>query len=108
MKGLLYQREAFISAIDQVLVIRLKASEEGAISFRTMLKRNRSYEQTVAVGTDTIVMNGITGGEHGIKFSAAARAIAQGGTVRILGETLIVDAADSVYALNLRCNFISS
>jgi alpha-L-fucosidase 2 len=93
-----YRREIFTSFLDQVMVIRLTADQPGSISFNARLKRgnNRYVDEFVKAGGATIVMKGNAGGSGGIDFSAALRAVPQGGTASIIGEHLVVEGADAV------------
>ncbi|HEY3416213.1 MAG TPA: glycoside hydrolase family 95 protein [Armatimonadota bacterium] len=105
-EGITYTREYLASNVDQVIAVRLTADQPGAITFRARLERGprNSYSSRFA---DTVraedgcalLMRGAAGGEGGVRFAACLRAVAEGGTVRTLGETLIVDGADAVTLL---------
>lgn len=97
----LYRRETFASFPDELLVTRLTADKPGSISFTARLTRgrNRYYDELVKADDRTIVMRGCCGGSGGSDFRTALRASAEGGTVRIVGEHLVVDGADSVTLL---------
>lgn len=96
-----YQRETFASFPDQAIITRITSSSPGGLSFTARLTRgrNRYFDEIVKVGSDTIVMRGNCGGAGGSDFRAALRAAAEGGTVSVIGEHLIVDKADSVTLL---------
>mgnify|MGYP001020450608 CR=1 FL=1 len=96
MGGVRFSREYFISAVHQALVIRLTADQPGSISFVAKLRRGRYLDQTVAVTPAMLQMKGNCGGENSINFSAALRAVSEGGTVYTLGENLLVEKADTV------------
>lgn len=55
--GVNYSREMFISAPDQVIVIRLKASKKGALSFKADPSSQLHFQNTVT-GAKEIVMRG--------------------------------------------------
>lgn len=99
--GTVYERESFASFPDEVLVTRLTADKPGSISFTARLTRgrNRYYEEMVKADESTIVMRGNCGGAGGSDFRTALRAVAQGGSVTIIGEHLVVERADSVTLL---------
>lgn len=99
--GTVYERESFASFPDEVLVTRLTADKPGSISFTARLTRgrNRYYEEMVKADGNTIVMRGNCGGAGGSDFRTALRAVAQGGSVFIIGEHLVVERADSVTLL---------
>ncbi|WP_028611721.1 glycoside hydrolase family 95 protein [Paenibacillus harenae] len=96
-----YRRETFASFPDEAIVTRLTADQGGSISFtaRLLRGRNRYYDELVKADDCTIVMRGNCGGAGGSDFRAALRAVAEGGTVTIVGEHLIVEGADSVTLL---------
>ncbi|MFF2090461.1 glycoside hydrolase N-terminal domain-containing protein [Paenibacillus sp. NPDC058174] len=96
-----YEREQFISFPDQVIVTRMTSDSSGGISFKARLSRgnNRYYDELTREGDDTIVMRGNCGGSKGSDFRTVLRVAAEGGTVRIIGEYLIVEKADHVTLL---------
>ncbi|WFA19417.1 glycoside hydrolase family 95 protein [Paenibacillus mucilaginosus] len=91
-------RETFISHPDQALVLRLRADRPGAIGLTARLDRGKSryLDEIEAAGPNVLVMRGNCGGKGGSDFRAALRADAEGGSVRIIGEHLIVEGADAV------------
>ncbi|MEJ0056217.1 MAG: glycoside hydrolase family 95 protein [Bacteroidota bacterium] len=58
INGIEYVREQFISAPDQVMVIRLTASKKGALNFTVQTKSSLVYRNSV-VGQNEIAMKGI-------------------------------------------------
>ncbi|WP_042162920.1 glycosyl hydrolase family 95 catalytic domain-containing protein [Paenibacillus gorillae] len=96
-----YEREQFISFPDQVIVTRMTSDKLGGISFEARLSRgnNRYYDELAREGDDTIIMRGNCGGKNGSDFRTVLRVAAGGGTVRIIGEYLIVEKADQVTLL---------
>ncbi len=102
--GVTFVREVFASAVDQVLVLRLTASQPGRISARVEL--SSPQEASASVYDDhTVVMRG-TGpaGPEGVdgvlKFDCRARVLPEGGRLeRVDGGALVVVAADSVLVL---------
>ncbi len=99
--GVRYSREAFVSAPDQVIVLRLAANRPGSISFDARLTRPERAT-TAADGRDGLKMTGqLNNGTNGkgVRFAANLRAIAHGGTVRTAGDVLEVRGADDVLLL---------
>ena len=94
--GVRYRREMFASFPDQVLVIRLAADHAGLISMRVRLDRGGYVEHTGRIGADGILMQGVGGGEGGVRFATVLRAVAEGGEVRAIGDDLEVRNADAV------------
>lgn len=93
-----FSRELFISYPDQVLVLRLRADRPGAVGLTARLDRGKSryLDQIAGAGSNALVMRGNCGGSGGSDFRAALRADAEGGSVRLIGEHLIVEGADAV------------
>lgn len=97
--GVRFTRECFISAVHQVLVMRLTADKPGQISFTAAFDSpQKSRVETPAV--DTLALHGISGDMSGVKgtvrFQALARAKAEGGAVHAGEERLTVTEADAV------------
>ncbi len=101
--GVRFTREGFVSAPDEVFVLRLTADKPGQISFDVSL--NRSERATTTATGDSMVpnthimMNGALSdglGGEGVHFSANAWVVSTGGTVRTEGATLQVRAANEV------------
>ncbi len=96
--GVDYVRDAFLSAADEVLAIRFTASEGAKISFSAMLSRGRYYDEVGGIGKDTIFLDGNLG-QGGSDFTMMLKAVNEGGTSEVIGEHLIVKAADAVTLL---------
>ncbi|HEU4391448.1 MAG TPA: glycoside hydrolase family 95 protein [Blastocatellia bacterium] len=96
--GVSYNREGFVSAADQVFVLRLSGSQRGALSFDVKLDRPERFE-TFAAGPDGLLMtgqleNGIDG--KGVKYATRLRVLNRGGKVSAEGSTIAVRGADQV------------
>jgi alpha-L-fucosidase 2 len=102
LNGVRYQREAFASAPDQVIVVRLTADRAGSITFSATFD---SPQRTTVSSPDgaTIGLDGVSGNMEGIngqvRFLALAHAAVTGGTVTSSGGTLRVAGATSVTLL---------
>lgn len=106
--GVGYRREAFISAVDDVLVVRLSVDKPGALRGKIRLTRQKDVK--VAAEDSRILMDGQIvdvpppkgyednpggsgpGGEH-MGFAARLAAQAEQGTIRAEGECLVIDGA---------------
>ena len=91
----------FVSAPDQVMVLRLTADQPGQISFDARLDRPERF-QTVADGKNELLMtgqldNGVDG--KGVKYAARVRILNQGGEVSVQGNVLSVSKANEVVLL---------
>nr|WP_199701839.1 glycoside hydrolase N-terminal domain-containing protein [Jiangella rhizosphaerae] len=97
--GVTYRRETFVSAPDQVVVMRLTADAPGSISFTAAF--DSAQRNTVASRDGaTIALDGISSNQEGVsgqvRFLALARAVADGGSVSSAGGRLTVVGANSV------------
>lgn len=94
-----FTREIFISAPDQVLVVRLRAescvpgAEPARLSLHAKLRRERFFDRVCPAGPDTIVMQDTAGGEGGVAFCSMMRAATEDGTVAVIGEQLVIEGA---------------
>lgn len=97
-QGVSHKREYYASYPEQAIIMRLTADQQGQISFTARLDRGnwRYLDTTGREGTDTVYMTGVSGGENGLSFAAAVKAIVDGGKLDAIGEHLVVDGANSV------------
>lgn len=105
--GVRYTREAFSSAPDQMLVIRLTSSAKGRLNVNIRLDRPRS-SQTVAVGPDRLAINGealpvndnpgspYKERQTGVRFRGELLARTEGGKCSAEGNQLHITGATSV------------
>lgn len=96
-----YNREMFVSAPDQVMVLRLSASEPGHVSFTVSLNRPERFH-TAADGDNSLLMtgqldNGVDG--KGLKYAARLHLLHKGGRVEANGNTLRVSGANEAILL---------
>jgi alpha-L-fucosidase 2 len=99
--GIRYSREAFVSAPDQAIVVRLSASKPAAISFDARLDRPERFE-TVPMSADGLLMTGqLNNGTDGkgVRYAARLKALNRGGRVFVNGNALSIRDADEVVLL---------
>ena len=107
--GITYQRDVFVSAPDQVIVVRLTADKPGSISFTANLRGERNqahsnyatdYFRMDPYGQDGLVLTGKSADYMGIagklRYEARVKAVPEGGTMKTDGVDLIIDNADAV------------
>jgi alpha-L-fucosidase 2 len=107
-----FRREAFISYPDQVLVVRLTASQPGQLTFTASLNSPQPGVNTVSTANDALQLTGQiqprenpsrtwTGSwsEPGMRFAAVLKVLTEGGAVRAEGGRLEVSGADAVTLL---------
>ena len=92
-----FTREVFVSAPDQVVVVRLTADRPGALSLYARLARSQDARVQVS-GPDRIEVIGRLGAD-GLAFRAALRIRAEGGRVEPFVERIGIEAADAVTLL---------
>lgn len=98
-KGVRYTREYFANAPQQVIVVRLLADAPGRISFTANMRRGRFLDNSSAPDSSTIGMYASCGTDRGVRFCSMVRAISEGGSIKTVGENLIVEKADAVTLL---------
>ncbi len=98
-----HRREAFVSAADQCLVMRLGTSEPGRVRVRVGLDSDHADAQVGADGRHGLLLQGRNGDafgiEGGLRFAARLRVLARGGTTRHRGSRIEVEGADEVLLL---------
>lgn len=112
INGIRFQREAFISYPDQVLVVRLTASQPGQLSFDVAMDSPQTDTQVEAIGNHRLQLAGQiqsrqnppfswTGSwdKPGMKFAALLNVVNQGGTIKQVNGQLQITHADSVTLL---------
>ena len=99
--GVKFTRDIFVSAPDQVIVIRLAAEEPGQIDFEAALDRPERFE-TEAAGDNELLMTGAmtngAGGE-GVKYAARLRVLNTGGKMSVAGGKISVSGANEAVLL---------
>ena len=99
--GSKYHRQYFVSAPDEVGVIRLTADETGALAFKVELDRPERFDTRV-VAKDELLMTGRLNdgkGSDGVRYAARIRVITSGGVLRAIGGQLAVNNADTATIL---------
>ncbi len=93
--GVSYTKEIFLSSPDDVMVMRIRADKKGAITFQTLLRREKFFDGVKKCGTNGICLYGNLG-KGGFDFAMQVSAFAKGGRVCVIGEHLLVEEADEV------------
>jgi len=92
---IMYNRQAFSSYPDQVIIWYVSADKPGQVSFTARMDSLHDAVRTAAYGADQLVMTGRV--RRGvITFEARLRILAHGGTVTVTGRAIRVEKADSV------------
>src|SRR5262245_36596956 len=93
--GVTYTREAFVSAPDQVVVLRLSADSPAKLSFSLGLDRLQDARMEVQ-GRDRMDLIGALGGGQGLSFQASVKVLSEGGRLEPFVERIAVVDADAV------------
>ncbi|MBT2757807.1 glycoside hydrolase family 95 protein [Mesobacillus foraminis] len=113
--GVRYTREAFISAVDQVMAIRLESDQQGSLDFDASLSSPLNYSSG-KVSKNHIILKGqapsVVDPMHdqtedpviyeegkGMTFQIHLKALAEGGRVEVHGSRLVIRSADAVTLL---------
>jgi len=98
-----YEREHIASAVENCIIIRYTAHTPGTLSLRLRLERgprdsysSRYADSSRGVEDHGVLIKGAAGGEQGVRFVCGLRSRVEGGRVRVIGETLKVEGADTV------------
>jgi len=107
--GIIYRREVFASAPDQVIVVRITANKPGSISFTANLRGERNqthsnyatdYFRMDPYGNDGLVLTGKSADYMGIegklRYEARIKAVPDGGTIKTDDVNLVIENANSV------------
>ena len=103
--GVQYRREMFLSAVDQVLVVRLTADRSGSLTLRVALDGDEQPHTVGSVDDDQLVMttwareHQHSDGRVGVEGHARVKVKALNGRVSALGSHLVVERADDVIIL---------
>lgn len=104
-----YSREVLASLADDVLVVRLTASQKGAITVNASFDTPQNAECSVEEGE--LVLRGITSSQEGlegkVRFTARARICPVGGMIETSDASLTVTDADEVLIyIDIATNFV--
>ncbi|HQR31949.1 MAG TPA: glycoside hydrolase family 95 protein [Blastocatellia bacterium] len=106
--GVSFTREAFVSAPDEAIVIRLRADKPGALRFDATLDRPERFS-TVADGSDGLLMSGqLNNGTDGkgMKYAARLRVLTLGGQRAMDGNTVrVTNANEALILISAATNF---
>ena len=107
--GVRYVREVISSLADDVIAVRLSASEKKALSFDLSFTTPQNAE--VSVEGNDLVLRGITSSQEGLEgkvcFTAKARVCPIGGTLEAEEDVISVRNADEVVVyVDIATNFV--
>lgn len=94
-----YVRETFVSEPDKVLVVHIESDVPGKVHLTAGLDGRDDYYDDCRPSEEyenMLLYTGGTGSRDGIFFAAALTGFAEGGTLRTVGGSLVVQDADAV------------
>jgi alpha-L-fucosidase 2 len=107
-----FRREVFVSYPDQVLVIRITASQPGKVTFSVGMDSPQPGTHVESMASDTLQLSGqiqprqnppfswtSSWDQPGMRFAAVLKVLAEGGSVHGAGERLEISGANSVTIL---------
>lgn len=90
-----FSREVFSSAVSQVVVLHLTASQPGALSLTARLSRRPFEGEVGKVDGGILTMQGQCGPD-GVSYAAVLQAVVDGGGTQVVGNYLDIRQANSV------------
>lgn len=106
---IVYKREVFVSAPDQMIVIRITSDKPKSVSLKVNLRGTRNqdhsnyatdYFRMDPYGQDGLILTGKSADYMGItgkiKYEGRLKAVADGGTLKVDDVDLIIDHANAV------------
>ncbi|GHT19515.1 hypothetical protein FACS1894189_8360 [Planctomycetales bacterium] len=112
--GVEYTREIFSSLADNVIVVRLTASQKGKLNFTVSFSSpHKKQEKHIDPSEKTLILSGTTGDHEGIegkvKFEAAARVVFDGGKSELTADNkqVITGADSATIFVSIGTNFIN-
>lgn len=112
VNGVSYKREIFTSFADQLVIVRLTASQPGKLTFSTYLTCPQKVEKK-AIGKNTLVMEGTTKSDKEIpaalRFRTEMQLKLQGGKVTASNDTLlsVTNATSATLYISMATNFVN-
>jgi alpha-L-fucosidase 2 len=111
VNGIDYKREVFTSFVDQLVIVRLTASQPGKLTFSTSLTCPQKVDVTVS-GKNALILEGTTKGDDftkgAIRFRADLKLDLQGGK-SVAGDTLlsVTNANSATIYIAMATNFVN-
>jgi len=90
-----YEKEYFISAPANLLLIRMRAKGPEKLNFQAKLERGPFFDGTCRTDDTSVALWG-TLGDGSISFYSKVSGIAKGGTLSAVGRSLVAENADEV------------
>ncbi len=95
VNGINYKREFLASYPDGIVAVKFTADTKNAISFTARLDRERYYDECLRDGDNMVLINASLG-KGGIELCAGVSAYTKNGTVKVIGQHIVVENTDEV------------
>lgn len=96
--GVHYERQAFASFPDQVIIVRITSDKPGSIIFSASMDRPAAVKISTR-GDNTLIMSGVTGDcdsvKGAVRFEAQVKVLTSGGSISHSDTSLLVANADT-------------
>lgn len=113
VNGVQYEREAFASFEDDLIIVRMTASEKGALTFDARYTTPYTDHITRSIEQDLLRLDGKADDHEGIegkiRFTALTKIVHEGGSMQPVADTLLrVEGADRVTLyISMGTNFVN-
>lgn len=99
--GVKFVRDIFVSAPDQVIVVRLTANKPGQLTFDATLDRPERFKTEIAGKNELLMTGAMTNGVggNGVKYAARLKVLNTGGNISAADGRISVTGADEVLLL---------
>ncbi|MCE9590146.1 MAG: glycoside hydrolase family 95 protein [Planctomycetes bacterium] len=94
VEGVAFRREVFVSAVDQVLVVRVTCDRPGALSFDATMTREKDAALSV-MSSNRLVLHGRCDAGAGLAFRGELAIEHDGGSLTYVGPNALVRGASS-------------
>lgn len=94
--GTEYDREVWMSAPDDVCVMRLLAKGKNKLDLDIMQSRHHIYEYSGKAANDSIILGGNLG-RDGIDYAMMCKAVSPDGKIEVIGESIVISHATEIY-----------
>lgn len=96
LNNYLYTRETFSSNEDNVMIIHLTTTNPDGITFTTLLKRGKFYDNITSLSNENgVYMSGNLGAD-GMELGAMLKVITDNNSQKVIGEQIWIDNAKEV------------
>lgn len=96
--GYAHRREIFATAADDIIVMHFETEDPAGMNLTPLLMRHKFYDYTGKYADDTIMLGAKLGGD-GLDLNMMLRGRAEGGSLEVIGERLVIKGARKITLL---------